>query len=57
MITTKCNRFKGEIESYLRNGRHNFDSTIDQAFRALKIKTWLCHTNIVKKYGFPFSHV
>ena len=57
MITTKCNRFKGEIENYLRNGRHNFDSTINQTFRALRIKTWLCRTNIVKKSGYSSSHV
>jgi hypothetical protein len=57
MITTKCQKFKGEIENYLRNGQNNFDIKIDRAFCSLKFKTWLCKSNIVKKDGYPAAHL
>lgn len=57
MITTKCQKFKGEIENYLRNGQNNFDIKIDRAFCSLKFKTWLCKSNIVKKDGYPAAHI
>ena len=57
MITTKCKKFKGEIESYLRNGQNNFDVKIDRAFCSLKFKTWLCKSNIVKRDGYPSAHL
>jgi hypothetical protein len=57
MITTKCQKFKGEIENYLRNGQNNFDVKIDRAFCSLKFKTWLCKSNIVKRDGYPASHI
>ena len=57
MVTTKCNRFKGEIENYLRNGQKHFDSKINDAFNSLKFKTWLSRCNIIKKDGYPASHL
>ena len=57
MISTKCKKFKGEIEKYLRIGRHNFDIKIDRAFCSLKIRTLLCQTNIVKRDGYCASHL
>jgi hypothetical protein len=57
MITTKCQKFKGEIENYLRNGQNNFDVKIDRAFCSLKFKTWLCKSNIVKRDGYSSSHI
>ena len=57
MITTKCKKFKGEIENYLRNGQNNFDVKIDRAFCSLKFKTWLCKSNIIKRDGYPASHL
>lgn len=57
MITTKCKKFKGEIENYLRNGQNNFDVKIDRAFCSLKLKTWLCKSNIIKRDGYPASHI
>ena len=57
MVTTKSQKFKGEIENYLRSGKNNFDVKIDRAFCSLKFKTWLCKSNIVKKDGYPASHV
>jgi hypothetical protein len=57
MDTTNCKKFKGEIENYLSNGLHNFESKIDSAFSALKIKTWLCRANIVKKDGYHACHL
>ena len=57
MITTKCKKFKGEIENYLRNGQNNFDVKIDRTFCSLKFKTWLCKSNIIKRDGYPASHV
>ena len=55
MINTKCKKFKGEIEKYLRNGQNNFDVKIDRAFSSLKFKTWLCKSNIIKRDGYPAS--
>jgi hypothetical protein len=57
MITTKCKKFKGEIQSYLRIGQNNFDAKIDRAFSSLKIKTWLCRSNISKRDGYAASHL
>jgi hypothetical protein len=57
MFTTKCKKFKGEIENYLRIGQHYFDVKIDRAFCSLKIKTWLCRSNILKRDGYPASHL
>ena len=57
MITTKCQKFKGEIENYLRNGQNNFDLKIDRAFCSLKFKTWLCKSNSVKKDGYSAAHI
>ena len=57
MITTKCIKFKGEIENYLRNDQNNIDSKIDSAFSSLKFKTCLCKTNIIKKDGYHASHL
>ena len=57
MNTTKCKKFKGEIENYLRNGQNNFDVKIERAFCSLKFKTWLCKSNIIKRDGYPASHV
>ena len=51
MTTTNCKKFKGEIENYLVNGQNNIDSKTNNLFRSLKMKTWLCRTNIVKKTG------
>ena len=57
MNTTNCGKFKGEIENYLVNGQNNIDSKTNNLFRSLKLKTWLCRTNIVKKDGYHASHV
>ena len=57
MTTTNCGKFKGEIENYLVNGQNNIDSKINNVFCSLKLKTWLCRTNIVKKDGYHASHV
>lgn len=57
MITTKRQKFKGEIENYLQNGQNNFDVKIDRVFCSLKFKTWLCKSNIVKRDGYPSSHI
>jgi len=57
MSTTNHKKFKGEIENYLNNGLHNFESKIDAAFSALKFKTWLCKSNIVKKDGYHACHL
>ena len=57
MFTIKCRKFKGEIENYLRIGQNHFDVQIDRAFCSLKIKTWLCRSNILKRDGYPASHL
>ena len=57
MITTKCKKFQGEIRNYLINDQNNFDMKIDRLFSSLKVKTWLCRTNIIKKDGYPAFHL
>ena len=57
MIITNCQKFKGEIEIYLRKGQNHIDSQIDRAFTSLKIKTWLCKANIIKKDGYHAAHL
>ena len=42
MLNTKCKKFKGEIENYLRNSQNQFECKIDRLFTTLKVKTWLC---------------
>jgi hypothetical protein len=54
---TNVTKFKGEIENYLRNRQNHLDSRIDQVFTALKIKTWLCRANIIKKDGYHAAHL
>ena len=39
MSTTNYKKFKGEIENYLNNGLHNFESKIDGAFSVAAIYT------------------
>lgn len=57
MITTKCKKFKGEIENYLRICQHNFDVKIDRAFSSLRVKTLLCRSNILKRDGYSAAHL
>ena len=57
MRTTNYVKFKGEIENYLRNGDHNFESKIDEAFSALKFKTSLCRSNIIENDGYHAAHL
>ena len=57
MFTTKCRKFKGEIENYLRIGQNHFDAKIDRAFSSLKIRTWLCRSDILKRDGYPAAHL
>jgi hypothetical protein len=57
MLSTKCTKFKGEIENYLRNSQNQFECKIDRLFVSLRLKTWLQRTNIVKKDGYPASHL
>ncbi len=57
MSSHKLIKFKGEVENYLRNEQNNFDSKIDSLFAALKIKTLLCRTGIVKMQGFHATHL
>jgi hypothetical protein len=57
MLTTKSRKFKGEIENYLRINQNDFDAKIDRAFSSLRIKTWLCRSGIVKRDGYPASHL
>ncbi len=52
MFSRNCQKFKGEIDVYLKNGRNVFDSKIDSAFQSLKIKSWLCYANIKKQEGY-----
>jgi DDE superfamily endonuclease len=54
---TNAVKFKGEIETYLRNGQNHLDSRIDRVFTSLKIKTWLCKANIIKKDGYHAAHL
>ena len=57
MSNTGWIKFKGEIEKYLRNSNHNFESKIDEAFSDLKVKTLLCRANIIKKEGYHCAHL
>ena len=57
MITTECKKFQGEIENYLKIGQNNFDVKIDSALCSLKLKTLLCKSNIIKRDGYPASHI
>jgi hypothetical protein len=57
MFNTKCRKFKGEIENYLRISQNHFDAKIDRAFCSLKIRTWLCRSDILKRDGYPASHL
>lgn len=57
MSTTNCRKFKGEIESYLKNTQNNIESRFDNAFSSLHFKTFLCKTNIVKRDGYHASHL
>jgi hypothetical protein len=52
MFSTKCKKFKGEIENYLRNCQNHFESKIDRLFVSLRLKTCLRRTNIIKKDGY-----
>ena len=54
---TDAKKFKGEVENYLQKGQNHFDSRIDRVFTSLKIKTWLCKANIIKKDGYHASHL
>jgi len=57
MFSTKCKKFKGEIENYLRNRQNQFKSKIDRLFVSLRLKTCLRRANIIKKDGYPASHL
>ena len=57
MYTTKCKRFKGEIENYLSNEKNIFESRLDRVFRMLNIKSKLNQTNIRKNDGYHASHL
>jgi len=57
MYTENCKKFKGEIENYLCNGQHNFDSKVKEIFTTLNVKTWLNRTNIIKKDGAHAAHI
>jgi len=52
MYTTNCKTFKGEIENYVCNGGHIFESRIDHVFSTLNIKTLLSRTKIKKNDGY-----
>ena len=41
MFSTKCKKFKGEIENYLRNRQNQFESKIDRLFVSLRLQTCL----------------
>jgi len=56
-LTTKHQKCKGEIENYLRKGQNHIDYRIDRAFSSIKIKTWLCKANIIKKDGYHAAHL
>ncbi len=57
MSSHKLNKFKGEIENYLRNDQNNFDSKIDDIFASLRVRTMLRQTDIIKKQGFHAAHL
>jgi hypothetical protein len=56
MYTTKCKKFKGEIETYLSNEKTIFESRMDRVFRMLTIKTKPNQANIRKKDGYHTPH-
>ena len=56
-LITKHQKFKGEIENYLRKGPNHIDYRMDRAFSSLKIKTWLCKASIIKKDGYHAAHL
>ena len=49
MINTNCQKFKGEIENYLRNGQNNLESKIDKACSSLKFQTCCASPISLKK--------
>ena len=57
MYTTKCNKFKGEIETYLSKEKNIFQSRMDRVFRMLNIKPKLNQASIRKKDGYHESHL
>ena len=57
MYTTKCKKFKGEIENYLSREKNIFESRMDRVFTMLNIKTKLNQANIKKKDGYHASHL
>ena len=57
MTTTKCKKFKGEIENYVVNGQNNFDCKVSKVFSSLNLKTCLCRANIIKKDGYHAAHL
>jgi hypothetical protein len=57
MYTTKCKKFKGEIETHLSNEKNIFESRMDRVFRMLTIKTKLNQANIRKKDGYHAAHL
>ena len=57
MHITNHQKFKGEIENYVRNEENIFESRFDRAFSALNIKTHLCRTKIKKEDGYPAAHL
>jgi len=57
MYTTKCKKFKGEIENYLSKEKKVFESRMDRVFRMLNIKTQLNRVSIRKRDGYHTSHL
>ena len=57
MHTTNCKKFKGEIENYVRKGSNIFESKIERAFSALRLKTLLTRNKIKKKDGYHAAHL
>lgn len=57
MHTAELKIFKGEVENYLCNSQHNFDSKVKELFATLNVKTWLNRANIIKEDGFHASHI
>ena len=57
MYTTKCKKFKGEIENYLDKEKTIFESKIDRAFCMLNLKTQLNRVKIKKKDGYHAAHL
>ncbi len=57
MHTTNYQKFKGEIENYVRTGEIIFESRIDRAFSLFNIRTHLSRTKIKKDDGYPAAHL